>query len=100
MRQQRLKPEARKEDILAVALALAVVTGYTKLTRERVGEAAGVSGATLSYHFGTMAQFRRALLRYAARVRCLPVIAQGVVSGESSLREGGPLRKQALASLR
>jgi len=100
VKQRRLKPDARKEDILGAALPLAERDGYTKLTREQIGEAAGVSGPVLNYYWGTMAQFRRALMRYAVQVECLPVIAQGVISGEANLAEGDSLRRRALDSLR
>lgn len=100
MKQKRLKPDARKEDILAAALPLAEYEGYTNLTREQVGTAAGVSGPILNYYWGTMNQFRRALMCYAVQVECLEVVAQGVISGEANLEEGDPLRRRALDSLR
>lgn len=99
MKQKRLKPDARKEDILAAALPLAETDGYANLTREQIGVAAGVSGPVLNYHFGTMAQFRRALMRYAVKVECLKVVAQGLINGDADLVEGDPLRRRALDSL-
>lgn len=100
MKQKRLKPDVRKEEILAAALPLAVSDGYSTLTREQVGEAAQVSGPVLNYYWGTMRQFRRALLRYAIQVECLSVVAQGVINGQANLAEGDSLRRRALDSLR
>lgn len=100
MRQQRLKPDARKENILAVALPLAAEYGYTKITRDQVAAAAGVSGPVLNYHFGSMVTFRWQLMRYAVQKECLPVVAQGVVAGDERTLEASPdLRRKALASL-
>ena len=99
MKQQRLKPGARREDLLAAALPLAVRAGYSNITREQIAAAVGVSGPVLNYHFGTMCKFRAALMAYAVRVQCLKVVAQGVISGEAKLREGDPLRRRALDSL-
>ena len=78
MKNTRMKPEARKEDILRAALALAIQHGYTELSRERIADAAGVTGPAIQYHFATMPQFRRDLMRYAVRERCAIVVAQGL----------------------
>ena len=100
MKRQRLKPNARKEKILAAALPLAIQQGYLSITREDIGEAADVTGSVLNYYWGTMNQFRRALMRYAVDVECLPVVAQGIVTGDANLAEGDRLRERALSSLR
>lgn len=100
MKQQRLKPDARKEDILAAALPLAVAHGYLKITREQVGRAAGVSGPVLNYHFGTMVQFRRDLMRYAVRVGSLKVVAHGLAVGDEQAKKAPEaLKREALEAL-
>ncbi len=100
MRTKRLKPEVRKEDLLAVALPLAVEMGYTKVSREIIAEAAGVSGPALNYHFGTMTKFRRELIRYAIRKECLTVIVQALSAGVSCAKKAPiDLRRKALNSL-
>lgn len=100
MKQQRLKPAARKEDILAVALPLAEDEGYDNITRAQVGAAAGVSGPVLNYHFGTMSQFKHDLMAYAIKAESLSVVAQGLSKGDEQAK-GAPkaLRRKALASL-
>lgn len=96
----RMKPEARKEDILAAALPLAVRHGYSRLTRQQIAAAAGVSGPVLNYHFGTMPQFRRDLMRYAIKEETLAVIAQGLTAGDQQARKASEaLRRRALDSL-
>lgn len=100
MKRTRLKPEARKEDILAAAVPLAVKLGYSNVSREKIAEAAGVSGAVLNYHFGTMLQFRRDLMRYAIKQKALAIIAQGLSSGDAqAVKAPEDLRRLALDSL-
>lgn len=99
MKQTRMKTAARKEDILAAALQLAEEGGYLTVTRNDIAAAAQVSGPTLHYHFGTMAQLRRDLMRYAIRVGSSRVIAQGVVAGDpQAMKLDEATRKAALAS--
>jgi len=94
MKQTRMKTEARKEDILAAALPLAERHGYTNITRDQIAAAAKVSGPTLHYHFGTIAQLRRDLMRYAVREVCLRVIAQGLmIRDPQAMKAGAELRR-------
>lgn len=88
------------DEILAVALKLAKQDGYRDVTRERVATQAGISPALVSVRLGTMAQFRRKLMRYAVLKGCLPVIAQGLAAGDRHARNAAPeLKQKALASL-
>lgn len=97
MKQQRLKPEARKEDILAAALPLAEQLGYANLTRDQIAGAAKISGPTLHYHFGTMAAFRRDLMRYAVKHENLRVIGQGLTAGDpQAAKVSDAVRRSAL----
>ena len=72
-----------KNTLLALGAELATGIGYANVTRQKLADAAGVSMGVVNYHFGTMAQFRRDLMRYAVRTECLPVIAQGLVVRDS-----------------
>ena len=101
MSKSRLKPEARKEDILAAALPLAAEHGYRNITRNQIAEAAKVSGPTLNYHFGTMAQLQRDLMRHAIARENLRVIAQGISAGDSqAAKVDSELRSRALDYLK
>lgn len=96
----RLQPEIREEQILAAALNVAKVVGYTHVTRDEAAHEAGVSPALISVRLGTMANFRRKLMRYAVRMKCLPVIAQGLVARDiHALKAPIELRQKALAAL-
>lgn len=71
-----------------------------RITREGIARAAGVSDALVTYHLGTMADLRRAVMREAVRAECLPVIAQGITARDRHALKAAPeLRQKALASL-
>lgn len=100
MTQTRKKPAVRKEEILAAALPLAEDDGYQNVTRDEIAAAAGVSGPTVQYHFGTMAQLRRDLMRHAIRQNCLRVIGQGVACGDAqAAKVPEEMRQAALQEL-
>lgn len=100
MKQTRLKPEARKTDLLAAALTLAEQLGYQHITRKQIAEAAGVSGPIIHHYFGTMGGLREELMRYAVEQENLTVIAQGLTgSNPAALAAPEALRRQALESV-
>ena len=76
MKQKRLKPAIRKQEIIDAALRLASKSGYTEITRNQIAEAAGITGPAVQYHFETMAQLRRQLRRGR-------VLGSGQCSGRS-----------------
>jgi AcrR family transcriptional regulator len=100
MKQVKLEARQRVAQILAAALELAPAVGYQKLTRDAVAARLGVSPSLIPAHMGTMAEFRRALMREAVRVGCLPVIAQGLAARDRHAQKAPPeLRARALQSL-
>jgi hypothetical protein len=97
---QRFTPDVRKEQILTAALSLAATRGYLTVTRDQVADASGVSTALIQYHFKTMAQFRRSLMRHAIAKSCLRVLAQGLACGdEHACKAPDDLKQRAVASL-
>lgn len=68
----------RTREVLAAGLALAEQKGYQVVTRDDLAAAADLSAAHVSGLFGTMHQFRRALMRCAIHQKRLQVIAQGM----------------------
>lgn len=93
-----LSPDKRKELILAAALKLAVRHGYTNLTRAQVSEAAGVSHALLSHHFGAMPDFRKALMKYAIDQQNAVVVGQGLLVRDKIARKAPAELLQRIAS--
>ena len=79
----RMSSDGRKEQIVLAALALAQGKSYMKVTRAEIAEALGISPPAIQYHFGTMKQLQRSVMRAACQrapagdVDSLRVVAQG-----------------------
>lgn len=77
----RMKPEARRDQILSVALRIAVEQGYDNVTRERIAASAGISTGLVNHAFSTMTKLRRAVMRAAIQREILPIVAKGLSEG-------------------
>lgn len=93
----RMKPEVRREYILGVALDLAEVKHYLKITRFQLAEQCDISEGLVTHYFGTMTKLRRDIIRHAIKERRLPIIAQGLTSNDPHARKAPPeLQREAL----
>jgi hypothetical protein len=72
-----------KSKILDAALMLARNDNYLNLSRTCVAEAANCAPATISRLFGTMVNFRRAVMSAAVARNDLVVIAQGLIAKDT-----------------
>lgn len=102
MKQIKLEKRERIAQILDAALTLCSRRDktYLRITRDEIARQAGIPPSLIAYHTGTMAEFRRDLMREAVRVGCLPVIAQGLaVRDRHALKAPPELRAAALQSL-
>jgi len=96
----RLKPEIRREQILAAALVIAERDGYNALTRDGIAIQAGVAAGQVNHIFNTMTQLRRAVMRAAVHREILPIVAQGVAQGDKDAHAAPDwLKRKALESL-
>lgn len=84
---KRFKPDIRKDEIVAVALRLAAKTHYKQVQRKQVADALGVTPPAITYHFGTMGQLQKAIMRRAVDSSCLKVIAQGLVANDKQAQK-------------
>jgi AcrR family transcriptional regulator len=101
MKQNRMNATVRRQDILAAGLHVAERDGFANVTRNNIAAHAKVSGPTVQYHFGTIKQLRRELMRYAVHHKNLRVIAQGIAAGDAQALKAPPeLREAALNSMR
>jgi len=93
----RMKPEVRREQILAAALTIANEQGYNALTRDGVAQVAGVATGQVNHIFNTMTQLRRAVMRAAVHRELRPIIAQGLAQGDKEAH-GAPewLKRESL----
>lgn len=94
------RPDERKQEVMDAALALARESHYSLVTREAVAERAGCATGTVSRLYGTMPQFRRAIMSAAVARLDLRVIAQGIAAREPKALAVKPtVKKQALESI-
>ena len=97
---KRMKPDARRDQLLAAALDEAEEVGYNFVRRDDVGQRVGVTGQLVMRYFGTMTQLRRDIVRAAIRQRRLPIIAEALAARSSLVADiPDDLRAEALASL-
>lgn len=74
--------------------------GWGQLTRDAVARNAACSDALVSSYFGTMVNFRRAVMRHAIKGENLAVIAQGLAAGDKTARKAPePLKAKAIKTL-
>lgn len=94
---KHLAPADRRQQLLDTARDQAEKSGYLSLTRDGVAQAAGISGALLNYHFGTLDGLRYALMQQAVRAPNLRILAQGVIARHPvAMRAAKELRARAL----
>jgi len=89
----RVLPEQRRQQILLVAVDLAIKHGYIKLTRQQIAQQAGVTDSLVTKYFSTMPKLRRDILRYAVRNEILPVIAQGLANNDPHVKKASEALK-------
>lgn len=98
---KRMKPAARKNELIEAGLKLAQRKGFSKVTRDDIAAAVGVTGTAVQYHFNTMAQLRTAIMRRAVKTENLPVVAQGIVAMHPcAVRAPAELKDAALNALK
>jgi AcrR family transcriptional regulator len=97
-KQQRMAPEMRADQIVEAALGLIEAGAhYSRVTRDEIAERCNITGTAVQYHYPTMAQLRRAIMRAAVKRGSLRCIAQGLVDGDAqALKAPAEVRENAL----
>lgn len=99
-RNRRTSRVIRTDHILGVAMDVSERDGFTKLSRATVAEDCGISESLIAYHFGTMLEFRRTIMRHAIKHERLRIIAEGLaVRDIHAVKAPDELKARALASL-
>lgn len=88
-----------KEIVMTAALSMATEVGLMGITREGVAKRAHVADGTVSFHFNTMNQFRRAVLRRAIHDENIPVLATALTRPEYGADITGDLRAKVIQHL-
>lgn len=93
--------ELRMELILDKALQISERDGFSRLSRAVVAEECGVHDSLIPYHFGTMVNFKRDIMRHAIRKENLNVIAQGLALRDPhAMKAPQELKDRAIGSLK
>lgn len=96
----RMKPDERRAQILDCALKIARDVGYRQVDRGHVSRELGISRGTINTHFGTLEQFRRAIMRAAIAREDAAIIAQGLAARDRHAQKAPEaLRQAAIATL-
>lgn len=94
----RVHPDLRRGQLLAVATHLAKTVGYQQLTRGEIAELAEVSTGLVSHYFNTIEQLRFSIMKYAVQQEVLEVVAQGLIAqDEQALCAPRALKRKAVA---
>lgn len=96
----RLDPEARKTDILDVALKLARKIGYKSVTATELAKACDCGHPLIFYHFKSMMILKDAIMEEAVRLEDPIVLMQGL-SDKNPIAVAAPdhLKQKAIKSL-
>ena len=96
----RMAPEDRRKQILDCALEEAKRVGYQQVDRSHISDRLGIARGLVNNYFGTLPQFRRAIMRYAIAQGCAQVVAQGLAARDPHARKAPEeLKKAAIATL-
>ena len=76
----------------------AKTTGYSKVTRDKIAEGAGVSTGLVTSYFGTMGQLKTAIMRRAVKQGIAEIIAQGLANGDDHAKNA-PAELKAKAAI-
>jgi AcrR family transcriptional regulator len=92
----RVEPSLRRDQLLNVAINVAIESGYNNLTRDAIAKQAGVSVGLISNYFGTIKQLKRAIMRAAVKRSIPEIVAQGLANKDvHALKASQDLKTQA-----
>lgn len=99
MKNRRLSPEVRAEQLLEHAIEQAKTTGLARLTRDGIAQRAGVAPGLVSVRLGTMANLRRDIIRHAIKRAILPIVAEALMARDpQALKAPKELRQRAIVA--
>lgn len=96
----RLFPDERRANILNAAIEFASANGFTKVTRDAVAKAAGVSPALVTFYFWHVEELRRVIMQEAVDREVLPIILTGLALQDPiAMGASYDLKQRALNSI-
>jgi len=91
----RMKPDTRREQVLAAAVREAERVGFSNVSRKDIAARAGCSEGLIRHYLGNLTELRRAIMGEAIRTNNHRVIAQGIVAGHPRCKKLTAEQKQA-----
>lgn len=96
----RLHPDDRRASILTAAIEWADTNGFTKLTRDAVAKAAGVSPALVTFYFWHVTELKRVVMEEAVNREVLSIILTGIALGDPiAMAAPNELKQRAFDSI-
>lgn len=96
----RMPAADRTKNLLDLALREAHRVGYTRVTRESIAAAAGVTPGLVTNYLGTVVKLRRAIMRAAVMREDAIVVAQGLAVNDRFAKAAPEkLKKEAGAAI-
>jgi AcrR family transcriptional regulator len=92
-RAKRIDPATRQIMILEAALTLSIKIGYENITRDAVAKRVKISSGLIAFYFPRMQDLRKAIINIAINQQILPILAQGLISGNSQVKKIHPQLK-------
>lgn len=93
-------PEVRKEQLMKIAIKIAIKKGYQKVTNAAIADKAKVSTSLVIFHFKNIKLLRESIMKYAIANEVFIVIAQGIIIKDpNTTKIDKELRKKAIHSL-
>lgn len=103
MTANKLRSMTTQGEIFAAAVDCAQLLGLYEMTRTDVAKAAKTATGTVSFHYGSMIELRRAVIRHAiARptIANLKVLAQALAHKDTiAVRAPAEMKREALDTL-
>lgn len=97
MARTRMTHDDRRRDILEAAMQIARKSGFSRITRDGVAAAAGVSSGLVSYHFTDANGLRDAVVDEAIIIENVKLLGEALVAGNRRAMKAPPdLKRQAL----
>ena len=84
---KRLKPKARRAQILDTALKLASETHYLKVTQSQIADELSISASLVLSYFGTMDNLRYNIITLASETENRQILAQVASVGKKLIRQ-------------
>lgn len=82
-----MKNEAKRDNILSAAVAVATRDGFHAMTRDNVALQANISMGAVNYYFDNMTKLRRAVMRSAINRELVNIVAAGLSCGDKDAQQ-------------